>query len=242
MSSPSHDPYAPPPEGSSPYGQQPVHEQSTQAVPIPEFGQQQPTYGDPNAPQYGQPQGGAPQYGAPQQQYGQAPVYGQQPYGAAPQYGQAPAYGAPQYGQPYGAYGAPGPVGRPGTLIAASVINWIGSSFGLLIGIVIMAASGTQEFQDEFGSNDVTAGALVAVGLIMTFLCLASLVLSIFAFQGKRWAVIALTVLGGIFLLGGIAGMASGSGGGGLLGMAWVGLSIGLYWATTSQAYYRSRS
>ena len=71
---------------------------------IPMGGQQ---YGQPGAPQYGQPpqygHPGAPQYG--QQQYGQPPQYGQP---GAQQYGQAGAqqYGQQQYGQP--GYGQPG--------------------------------------------------------------------------------------------------------------------------------------
>jgi len=125
------DPYAQPQYGQPPaapgYGQ-----------PAPDYGQQQPGYGQPGygqpaAPGYGQPDYGQPDYGqAPAQpgygqpapQYGQpAPDYGQQPgYGQppAPGYGQPPA--APGYGQPpapgypdpsAGQYGAPGGYGAP---------------------------------------------------------------------------------------------------------------------------------
>jgi hypothetical protein len=89
----------------------------------PQWGQQQPGYGQ---GEQGQPPGqgggqygGQPQYGQPgqgqQPQYGQQP-YGGDPYGGQPQYGQPqPQYGQPGYGQPGpGGYGQPGQPGQPG--------------------------------------------------------------------------------------------------------------------------------
>jgi hypothetical protein len=81
--------------------------------PPPQYGYQQPQYGQPQQygqpPQYGQPQQyGQPGYGQPPQQYGQPP----QQYGQPPQQFGQPGYGQPGYGQP--GYGQPPQDDRPG--------------------------------------------------------------------------------------------------------------------------------
>src|SRR4051794_35014441 len=112
---------------SNPYGQPGAGDQGQygQQPGQPEYGQQPGQYGQPppGQPQSGQPQPGQPQYGAPSNPYGQP--------------GQ-PQYGAPSnpYGQPYPqtAYNTvPTSGGRPGTVIAASVLGYVQAGL-LLIG------------------------------------------------------------------------------------------------------------
>ena len=226
MSHPSDDPFAPPPAG-----QQPNHDQGPPAA--------QPQYGqNPPAPQYGQ-NPPAPQYGEnPAPAYGQNPA---QPYGSAPQYGAAPAYGQQPY--PYAGGGYPGqpgypagPVGRPGTLIAASVLTWVGSAFGLLFGLIMTAASGSTELSDELDNADT--GAIAAAGGLVAAFCVLAIVMAVFAFKGKMWATIVLTVLGGLLLLGGVVSLAQGEPTG-VISIAWIGAAIGMFWATPSREYYK---
>ncbi|MGX1807873.1 NINE protein [Nocardia sp. NPDC055321] len=88
------DPFAKQPDQGPQYGAPGTGPQYGQQ-PQPDYGQQQPGYGQ--QPAYGQPQyGQQPGYGAPQPGYGQPAPYGQ-PYGADPE---AP-YGRDVYGVPY---------------------------------------------------------------------------------------------------------------------------------------------
>ena len=73
---------------SDPYAPQPSYDP---------YGQQQPGYGQPQQPDYGQ----QPGYGAPQQGYGQPPAPQQPVYGQQPGYPQQqPGYGPPAGGVP----------------------------------------------------------------------------------------------------------------------------------------------
>ncbi|MDE9367183.1 hypothetical protein PZ938_16310 [Luteipulveratus sp. YIM 133132] len=222
MSHTSDDPYAPPPENNA-GGQQP------------QYGQNPPQYGqNPTQPQYGQ---NPPQYGQNPPQYGQSPTQPQ--YGQQPGYPAAPGYDQGQY--PYGGYGQgqpAGPVGRPGTLLAASILTWIGSGLGILVGLVLMVASGSSEFRDQL--DDVEPGAVAAIGGIILAVCVVSALMAFFAFKGHRWAVIVLTVLGALFMLGAISSLAQGNGGG-IVSLAWIGAAVGLFWATPSRQFYARR-
>lgn len=147
-------------------------------------------------------------------------------------------------------YGRQGPVARPATLMIASVMSWISFGLGALGGFFLVVVSGraTTVF-DEDGyegslSDDVAWGAAV-VGLVIVFLAVVSIAFSVFAFKGKLWATICLTVEGVLFLLVCVVGMIGSPGGGTALGslimIAWVGAALALYWVSPSQTYYRSR-
>ncbi|YAL82701.1 hypothetical protein ACMYYO_12305 [Dermacoccaceae bacterium W4C1] len=177
------------------------------------------------------PYGAGPQYG--QQPYGSQPQYGQQPYGSQPQYGQQPYGSQPQYGQQYG------PVGRPGTLIAASIMNWVGSALWLVIAVIIIVAA----LADAEGID----GAAVAFGLVMAIVPALSFIGSLAAWKGSLWGPIVLSVLGGLLLLfffvGTFALAAEGNGGSAafILIVAYLITALVLYWVTPSQGYYASR-
>ncbi len=144
---PAHgDPYANPAR-TTPYDDQPPHDQQYGQPGYDQYGSPaqgpydapaQPPYGTPAQAPYGQPgydqQGyGQPAYGQPgydQQGYGQPgygqPGYGQPGYGqpgyGQPGYGQ-PGYGQPGYGQPYGYPPRPGGDGPRTHAIVALVIS-----------------------------------------------------------------------------------------------------------------------
>jgi hypothetical protein len=211
-------------------GQQAAGEEGAQRAPRPGpyfgYGQQGPPGqssppGPPPAvpppagpPQSGQPQQGPPQYGQPQQ--GQ-PQYDQPQYGE-PQYGQPPpGYGPPpDYGQGYGApqgyYGAGGPFApdpnrRPGAVVGALVMTWIGVAFMVLIGLVCLAFAGSQELVEAFSTELRDQGITVAeltlllrvVGGVLLVWGLIVGTVSVFAWRRANWARIALIVMAALY-------------------------------------------
>ncbi len=147
--------------------------------------------------QYGQPPYGDQQYGG--QQYGQQP-YGQQPYaqGQYPtqQFGQ-PSYSPQPYGQPeYGQYGAPQQYGqygaaprpsRPGTVVAAAILGFVFSAFGVLavLAALFLGAIAGDVDNDAPAGFDEFADAAVGVAVVLGLLALAWTVLLIW---GSVWA------------------------------------------------------
>ncbi|YAL82700.1 hypothetical protein ACMYYO_12300 [Dermacoccaceae bacterium W4C1] len=233
-----------PHSSSDPYGQPGPSQSSGQQG---QYGQPGPSqssgqYGQPgpsqSSGQYGQPgpSQSSGQYGQ-QGQYGSAPQYGQanQPYGAAPQYDSGQQY----YG---GGYGQQAPQGRPGTVVAACVMSWIGGALMLGLGLLFALMSGTQSFQDsiqdsapEIGDDAQALG--IGIGIFMLVWALLVIVPAIFVWKGKLWATIILTVLGGIYLLLGIVGIAGNPAA--LLSVLYVGGVLALLWLRPSQDFYR---
>jgi uncharacterized membrane protein len=145
-------------------------------------------------PPYGQPPYGQPQYGQPQQGYGPPPDYGQ-------------GYGAPQgY---YGAGGpfAPDPNRRPGAVVGALVMTWIGVAFMVLIGLVCLAFAGSQELVEAFSTELRDQGITVAeltlllrvVGGVLLVWGLIVGTVSVFAWRRANWARIALIVMAALY-------------------------------------------
>jgi hypothetical protein len=187
------------------------------------------------------------QQGPPYNPYGQQGSYraGQEPgqYTSAPPSGQQyPPYPAP--GQPYGysPYGSPAPahpagldqehaapVSRPGVMVLGLVLMILATVpflFGGVVGLVtpfdasaippevlndpqLIAAGATPELL--ISAVRVVAGLIVVMSLLY-------LMFAIFAFRGRNWARIMVTVLGVGFVLLLAASLAGGATSGGLLG------------------------
>lgn len=165
---------------------------------------------------------------------------------APPPQGPFPPYGPPVYAQSM-PYDQQRPVSRPATLIIASVLTWIGFGLPMVPAVFYVVLGGPALVSDldgdELGDEFATAFALL--GLAVALLCALSIVFSVFAFKGKRWATICLTIEGGLFLILCIAGLIASSGPSdtplGLVVMLWIGAALALYWVKPSQIYYRSK-
>ena len=177
----------------------------------------QPPYGEqpaPEQPPAGQPPAGYPPYGQPPPGY---PPYGQPPPGYLP----APA--APRgWGQD-----APRAVDRPvtvraalGAFIASTVLSVVGSvvtflNWDLTLNYIVAQ---TQRAQPDTGSvpfdPEQFAGLILRVGIVVSIVAVALDLLFIwFAWKGYNWARIVLWVLGGLGVVFGLYGRASGSAG-----------------------------
>lgn len=106
---------------------------------------------------------------------------------------------------------------------------WLGSALGLLVGVALIAASSSDEFLTQLPS-DVdradTQSLFQIIGAVVVVWCLLTLVFSILAFTGKRWAAIVLVVLGGLWVAFSLYGVSTGGGGGqALLSIVYVGVA-----------------
>lgn len=138
------------------------------------------------------------------------------------QYPEGPGYG--------GHDERPAPA-RPGTLLAGCILTWIGSALGLLMGIALLALSDSDDLIDALPDNtnrDDATLVLQLTGGLLVVSCLLALLFSILAFTGKRWAAIALTVLGVLWILLALYGLVTGGGGTSILPLVWIALSAGL--------------
>lgn len=127
---------------------------------------------------------------------------------------------------------------RPGTLLAGCILTWIGSALGLLLGIALLALSNSDDLFDALPDNtnrDDAQLILQVTGGLLIVSCLLALLFSILAFTGKRWAAIALTVLGVLWILLSLYGLVTGGGGSGLLPIVWIGVSVGLVMAGSKE-------
>ncbi|MCK2236730.1 MULTISPECIES: hypothetical protein [unclassified Crossiella] len=183
-----------PSQGQPQYPQQPGYPSTPQGFP-----QQQPGYGQPPQPGYGQPQYGQPQYG-------------QQPGG--------------QY-LPPGMPGGGGPVARPQQVelafwiwIAGAVVSVIGSVLGFIGArqqiASIMESQRTvnadlpPELQQRIQQTaESIGGTALIVGLVFGIIMAGLFVMfSVFMRNGRNWARVVLTVLGGIGIVGGLFSLA----------------------------------
>lgn len=198
--------------------------------------QQQPGYGQPGQqpgqaqPGYGQPQG---QPGQPQPGYGQQP--GQQPgqYAAPGQYGapgqppSAPQAGYPAPGAPAYAHPALDPDKRPGGVVAASIMTWVGSGLMVFAGIGLLAAGGSPDVLNTLSMPPSAGSFLQITGAVSLVISIVAIVLAVGAFKRKKGAMIGLVVLGAIYVIFSIVSMIQGMGSG-VVAILWVAIACAL--------------
>lgn len=209
--------------------------------------------GQPGGPQY--PPGGQqpqyPQQGYPAQQPGQ-PQYPQQPGQPPPQQG---GWGQPggQWGQPpgqwdyggYGGYGEYGPYGpygqtpRPGAVLGGAIMAYVGSALLVLVGIGLLIASAA--VSEQLQSAGLPAGAAVGAGVFVLLLAITVVVLAIFAQKGRNGSRIALTVVGGLYVVLSLINMVVSQNLLGLLAIVWVVVATLLFWVGGANDWYRSQ-
>lgn len=128
-------------------------------------------------------------------------------------------------------------------MTAGSVLAFIGGGFLAMIGLVFAIAGSTAGFQDAVEDQLGPGLGAAVIGIGVVFLVLGALIIffGVMALKGKRWAAIALAVLAGLSLIGGITDMASGTGSS-LVGVAWSVTGAILLLVSSSQAWYRAHA
>ncbi|MBW5486567.1 hypothetical protein [Streptomyces bambusae] len=183
------------------------------------------SFGDPNNPYGQQPQQGQPPYGYPQQA----------PQGVPPQAGYGYPQQAPAPGYPAGYPAAP--MQMPGLIKTARVLLFIVAGlqilFGVIFGIVLMAASGAAAGTSVSDEADFLAG----LGGIMVFILFAfaawAITLGVKFSNGGSGVRVTTIVYAALFIalslinfLSALGASSQGGGGGPVVG-AIIGLSIG---------------
>lgn len=158
------------------------------------------------------------------------PPYGGSYGGAAPSsnpYGNP--YGSP-YGNPYGApppyptspYGPAGPPrGRPGAVVAASIVTLVLSGLAALLGLMsavvgaadldaMIRALHDQGYDTGSDTRHALQVALIAGGCVMVVLSVAAIVAAILVLRRSQAARVTLTVLSGITVLLSLLAITSG--------------------------------
>jgi hypothetical protein len=204
----------------------------------------------------GEPTSSGPGEPARPDPYGSQPGAYQQPpreqgYGYPPPYPSASGQGYPPgagYGYPAGYYGYPpaavDPDRRPGQLIGAHVMTWIGCAFGLLTGVFFVAAAGSPDVIDlvreQFPGSGITQGQLLTAGVVSGLWSLAVLVVSVFSWRRANWAAILLTVMGVGYLVVQLFTLIAGQPAV-LFTIVWVAVVVVLLWWPTSRQWYAAR-
>lgn len=168
----------------------------------------------------------------------------------------APPWQAPQ-GAPWGQppqlafavpYGGPREMRRPGTLLAATIMAYVGSGPLVLFGVVFLVGSLSESFVAGFGdAGGLGSASLADQRLLMLGMGSGTLVLgltvaalALFAQLGRRWAHTALTVVGALYTLVSLVSVVNGSPQT-IVGATYVGVAIMLLWIGGAPAWYRSR-
>lgn len=159
----------------------------------------------------------APEPRDPNPSYLQPPYAAQPPYGAvSPQYWNqpGPGYGYPAYGYPYPPAGAPFPPtqGRPGSVLAASILGYISAGILFLAAMLLFFGA---SIISSVADVDSTADSAVREVVIDGFVNLVS---------------------GGLLLAGGVV-LTAGRGVGRILLTVGAGVCVaaGIYWLVRSQ-------
>lgn len=153
-----------------------------------------------------------------------------------------PAGGPPPAGWGYGPGEVPQPPRRPGNVVAAVVMTYIGSALLILLGLLLLIGSANAEFRQGFaegaGMATVAPGAVVVAGAVSALIGIGLVVLAAFAQRARDGARIALTVIGGVFLVLQLLSLVGGAPQA-LLGIVWIGVATTLFWLGNANAWYR---
>jgi hypothetical protein len=163
----------------------------------------------------------------------------------------------PQAGYPeYGAYGSPHPQQafhppgtaprRPGTVLAGCILAWVGSVFGVLVGLLLLSVSEDSPLFDEVDLGMSRADAVDAMHLAGGFLagwCLVVAVMAVLAFRGVKWAAIALVVMAGLMVVLSLLSMVGSGGIQSLVGLLWsVGSAALIYLNRPAKAWFEAKA
>jgi hypothetical protein len=208
-------------------------------------------YPQPWPPQPQQPGQPGPQQPGPQQPGPYQQPDREQGYGYPPPYPPTPGYPSGYgYGYPGGYYGYP-PADRnrrPGQVVAAHVLTWIGSAFGLLTGAFFLIAAGSPDIiamvREQLAAGGISEGEFVSMlriaGVLTALWSLAVLVVSVFSWRRARWAALLLSAMGVGYVLVQLFALASGQIAV-LFTIVWVAAVVALLWVPPSRQWYAAR-
>ena len=154
-----------------------------------------------------------------------------------------PPSGQPYPPDQYGGYPPPPDhlpqTRRPGTVIAGSIMCWVGAVFGVFIGLVMAAVSSDEKFRSDLaiGPDDADQIRLLALGLAVW--CVFVAVFALFAFFRRYWAVIVLAVMAGIYTVVFVIGAVNQGEATGLVAVIYAWVAVGLLFGG-SKAWYSS--
>ncbi len=121
--------------------------------------------------------------------------------------------------------------------MAGCILTWIGSAFGLLIGLLFLGVSGNPDLAealDAAGAEDVEIFLQIFGGLLAVWSLLAA-VLAVFTFMGKRWAAVALAVVGSLYAALVMSGIVRSGDPTGVVIIAWVLGSLALIFSGSKE-------
>jgi hypothetical protein len=134
---------------------------------------------------------------------------------------------------------------RPPSVFAGCVMAWLGSSLGLVIGIVLITIGpGSPALQNVAAADrsDV-AHTLGVLGVVLAVWCPIVIVVTYFAYKGDQRAALALVAMAGVYLLVALVSLAFGAGAQGGPGLIWTIVSAGLVYApAASRAWFSAKS
>jgi hypothetical protein len=174
------------------------------------------------------------------------PIYpGQPPYPPG-----QPRYQPGFPGQP--AYpGYPGAVEtavRPGQVTAGVVMSWVGGGVFALFGLLLFALAankdlldGVEQQLDQQINRDQATTLFRTLGVGLGIWGIAVIVFAVLAWNGKNWARIALTIMGGCYCASQLFGIVSGAVAG-LPFLAYVVIAVGLLWTRPAGAWFADSS
>ncbi|MGH3356037.1 MAG: hypothetical protein ACRDOJ_09060 [Nocardioidaceae bacterium] len=176
---------------------------------------------------------------------GQRPGPYPYPYGYPPAQEQG-------YGYPQAYYGPPpqvGPDRRPGSVVTAHVLTWVGTAFGLITGAFFVVAASSPEIMDvvmeQMPSTGVDADELATqlrvAGALTALWSVAVLVVSVFSWRRLNWAAVTVTVMGAAYMLLQVFALLMGQLAV-LVTIVWVAIVVVLLWLPASRQWYTSAS
>ena len=168
-----------------------------------------------------------------------------------PAYPGHPAYpsGQPPYlpGQPVYP-GAVALTARPGQVTAGVIMSWVGGGVFALLGVLLFALADNKDLLDgveqQLGNQlnrDQATTIFRTLGVGLGVWGIAVIVFAVLAWNGKNWARIALTVMGGLYCASQLVGIVSGAVAG-LPFLAYVVICVGLLWTREAGAWFTARS
>jgi hypothetical protein len=144
--------------------------------------------------------------------------------------------------------GAVAPTARPGQVTASIVMSWVGGGVFALLGLLLFVLADNKDLLDgveqQLGNQlnrDQATTVFRTLGVGLGVWGIAVIVFAALAWNGKNWARIALTVMGGLYCVSQVVGIVSGAVAG-LPFLAYVVICVGLLWTREAGAWFAAQS
>jgi hypothetical protein len=131
---------------------------------------------------------------------------------------------------------------------AGVIMSWVGGGVFALLGVLLFALADNKDLLDgveqQLGNQlnrDQATTIFRMLGVGLGVWGIAVIVFAVLAWNGKNWARIALTVMGGLYCASQVVGIVSGAVAG-LPFLAYVVICVGLLWTREAGAWFTARS